>query len=99
MRQPLPVYPETTGALARAERDPWKKARLSWVSGYEYPREDRDPYNMLVLGGVAPIDALWAEKPRGDERGPGWPSAGSRVEAYARRLWDPVLAVLEELPG
>ena len=99
MREPLPIYPETTGAFARADGEPWKKARAAWFSTYDYRREDKDPYNVLVLGGVAPIDALWEAKPRSDERGPDWPAAGSRFEAYARRLWDPVLAVMEEIRG
>ena len=99
MREPLPIYPETTGAFAMAggDRSEWKKARAAWVTSWNTRNEDQDRYNRLVLGGVAPITALWAEPPRSDECGDGWPRARNRVEAYALRLWAPLLAVMEDL--
>ncbi len=100
MREPLPIYPETTGAfaMARGDKSEWKKARAAWVTSWQIPREDQDLYHRLVLGGVAPITALWADSARPDERGDGWPDARSRFEAYALRLWTPVIAVMEGLP-
>jgi len=99
MREPLPIYPETTGAFAMAGgKTPWKRANDEWYTSWTVPKEDQDLYHRLVLGGVAPVTALWADSPRPDEQGGDWPKARSRFEAYARRLWEPLLAVMEDLP-
>ena len=99
MREPLPIYPETTGAFAMpGGKTPWKRANDEWHTSWTVPKEDQNLYHRLVLGGVAPITALWADSPRPDERGHGWPEARSRFDAYALRLWAPVIAVMEDLP-
>jgi exodeoxyribonuclease V gamma subunit len=99
MREPLPIYPETTGAfaMARGDKSEWKKANSAWTTSWNTVGEDQDRYNRLVLGGVAPLNAFWDDRPRPDERGDDWPRAGSRFEAYALRLWTPLLAVMEDL--
>jgi len=99
MREPLPIYPETTGAfaMARGDESEWKKANAAWTTSWNTVGEDQDCYNRLVLGGPAPLNAFWDDRPRPDEQGDGWPRARSRLEAHALRLWTPLLAVMEDL--
>ncbi len=96
MREPLPIYSETSAAWANARRtgdDPGEAAMGTWKSAYEFPREDSQPEHLMVLGGVVPFEALLTVPPRPDERGPGWDGHEScRFGCLARRLWDPLLA-------
>ncbi len=96
MREPLPIYCETSAAWANARRtgdDPGEAALGIWKSAYEFPREDSQPEHLMVLGGVVPFEALLTVPPRPDERGPGWDGHEScRFGCLARRLWDPLLA-------
>jgi exodeoxyribonuclease V gamma subunit len=95
MREPLPIYCETSAAWAHALRvgdDPGEAAMATWKSAYEFPREDSQPEHMMVLGGVQPFEALLAAPPGPDEHGPGWGGfESSRFGSLARRLWDPLL--------
>jgi exodeoxyribonuclease V gamma subunit len=96
MREPLPIYCETSAAWANARRagdDPGEAAMGIWKSAYEFPREDSQPEHLMVLGGVVPFEALLTVAPRPDEHGPGWNELeSSRFGCLARRLWDPLLA-------
>jgi exodeoxyribonuclease V gamma subunit len=93
--EPLPLYCKTSFAYAWAVkrgRNPVDDARKEWESEYDHDREDREPEHRLVLGGVATLDEVLADKPRDDETGNGWPSDEvTRFGRYARHLWDPVL--------
>ncbi len=96
MRAPLPLYIKTSAAWAEAVaagRDPAASAVRAWTSAYERDNEDKDPEHVLVLGTALAFDAMVVRSghPDPDERG--WePSEDSRFGAYARRLWDGLLA-------
>jgi exodeoxyribonuclease V gamma subunit len=96
LREPLPVYCETSAAWAQASRDgedPAEAAYSLWTSTYDFPCEDKQPEHTLVLGGVAPFDGIRSESPRPDEAGPGWPDEPCRLGRLAVRLWDGPLSV------
>jgi exodeoxyribonuclease V gamma subunit len=89
LREPLPLFCRTSAAYARYP-DPVAAARREWVSGWNFPREDREREHVLALGGVLALEELLARAPRDDER---WhPLEESRLGQYARRLWGPLLA-------
>jgi exodeoxyribonuclease V gamma subunit len=89
MREPLPIYCNTSEALARK-----RNARAEWVTDGGFDREDRDPANVFVLGDRAPFAQLCIDEPRPDEAGPGWAAdEPTRLGRYARRLWDGLLGV------
>jgi exodeoxyribonuclease V gamma subunit len=92
MREPLPLYCNTSEALARRRnaRDEWETR----PGGFD--REDRDPEHVFVLGRDVPFSALLAEPARPDEGGAGWRTdEPTRIGRYAGRLWDGLLAVEE----
>jgi exodeoxyribonuclease V gamma subunit len=94
MREPLPLYCETSAAFAAPGGSPERRARDAWTSGFDRPREDRDDEHVRVLGTARPFDDLLAEPPRADEAGPGWAEdQPTRLGRYAHRLWDGLLAV------
>lgn len=95
MVEPLPLYCATSAAWAQGAVDgpdaAATAARKAWAKGRF--REDADPDHVLALGGVLPFDALLAQPPGEDERGPGWAEdEPHRFGRYARRLWDGLLA-------
>jgi exodeoxyribonuclease V gamma subunit len=55
MREPLPLYCETSAAYARGDA---AAARKAWTSEWSFDREDREPEHQLVLGGVRAFDDL-----------------------------------------
>jgi exodeoxyribonuclease V gamma subunit len=95
MREPLPLYCRTSSAWAEAAalgKDP-STAAGAWGSEYGFDKEDRDPEHTLVLGEGLSFEAMVerAGAPCGDETG--WEtSEATRFGAYARRLWDGLLA-------
>jgi len=92
MREPLPLYCNTSEALARRRnaRDEWETR----PGGFDH--EDRDREHVFVLGRDVPFSALLAEPARPDEGGAGWRSdEPTRIGRYAGRLWDGLLAVEE----
>ncbi len=96
MRAPLPLYSKTSAAWAEAAaagRDPAASAGRAWTSSYEWDNEDKDPEHVLVLGTALAFDAMVARSGRPDPDERGWePSEDPRFGAYARRLWDGLLA-------
>ncbi len=73
--------------------DPERAAASEWASGYNFPKEDKEPEHMLVLGGALAFRTVvqMAGTPRADEVA--WdPSGSTRFGAYAHRLWDALLA-------
>jgi len=95
MREPLPLYCETSAAFAAGGRSAEGRAREAWTSGFNKPREDRDDEHVRVLGVDKPFDELLAQAPRADEAGAGWAGDAqpTRLGRYAHRLWDGLLAV------
>lgn len=98
MREPLPLYCAASAAYAaavHAGKAPDRAARAAWESD-KFPREDKDPEHILVLGGGCSYDTVVGPAPGADEDGPGWPAGeDSRFGRYARRLWEPLLACEE----
>jgi exodeoxyribonuclease V gamma subunit len=94
MREPLPLACLASAAYATAARagvDPVAAGRRAWESGYNVPGEDAEPDHELVLGGRPGFDDVLAAPPRADEDAWGT-GEETRFGAYARRLWDAVLA-------
>ena len=94
MRAPAPLYCEASAKVAEnLSRDQAADRYVPKVwetDGFApFPREDLDPYHLLVLGGQVPTDALLAEACRDDETS--WTDDHRRVVAWAWRLWQPVL--------
>ena len=95
MREPLPLYCETSAALAAPPAaSARRRANKAWTSEFRRPREDRDEEHVLVLGRDRAFDDLVRESPREDEDWAPTESA-SRLERYAHRLWDGLLEVEE----
>ena len=90
MREPLPLYCETSAAFAAGANAP-----DAWETPYDKtPREDRDEAHVRALGGVLPFADLLREPPRPDERGEGWDDEQpTRFGRLAHRLWDDLNAV------
>ncbi|MGH9176997.1 MAG: exodeoxyribonuclease V subunit gamma [Acidimicrobiales bacterium] len=99
LREPLPLYCRTSGAYAAAValgRDGLFAARKEWTTDWEFAQEDDEPEHRLVLGDRVVLERLFDAPPREDEGGPGWcEDEPSRFGRFARRLWDPLLAVEE----
>ncbi|WCB92982.1 RecBCD enzyme subunit RecC [Baekduia alba] len=97
MREPLPLYCETSAAFAAAgdnRRTGRRAAEQQWTTAFgEAGREDVDPDHVRVLGGILPFDALLEDSPRADEA---WgDDEPTRLGRYAHRLWSRLLAVEE----
>ncbi|HET9720669.1 MAG TPA: exodeoxyribonuclease V subunit gamma [Solirubrobacteraceae bacterium] len=100
LREPLPVPCQTAAAYATARwggrADVDSAVRLAageWESGFDRPRENRDPEHRLVFGDELTMDELTGLAPASDEQGAGWPAEeSSRFGRFAVRLWAPVLA-------
>ncbi len=75
MRQPLPLFPESSQALVRGHRNPRLSVEGAWTSDYGYPKEDQDPYNLAVYPQVSAADIC--ENPR--------------VLELANQFWGPLL--------
>ena len=96
MREPLPLYRETSAVYASGGRAAETLARKAWTSSFGQPaHEDRDDEHVLVLGSIAPFDDVLAPAPREDEAGDGWTDDPTRLGRYAHRLWDGLLTVEE----
>ncbi len=95
MREALPIACLSSAAYAQAAHrgtSAVKAAGAAWESTWNFDREDREAEHLLVLGGERTITELLAAGPRADEMG--WDSAAdpTRFGAYARRMWDDLLA-------
>ena len=80
LREPLPIACKSSAAYAEALHngsDPVKAATGEWDGPWNFAGEGEDLEHQLAFGGVLPFDEL----------------LGSYAfDAYARRLWDDVLA-------
>ncbi|HWT91776.1 MAG TPA: exodeoxyribonuclease V subunit gamma, partial [Solirubrobacteraceae bacterium] len=96
MREPLPLPCLAAAAYANAALnatgDPTVAGKGEWESGWQFPREDREPEHELVLGGVPTFAELLALAPRPDEAGEGWDERDpTRLGRYALKLWSGLL--------
>jgi exodeoxyribonuclease V gamma subunit len=99
LRAPAPLYGDTSEAIARgvaSGKGPWGAARKWETTNTGFPNDDLDACHVAVLGRVATFDELMIAPPAPDEEGGDWPACQERVVAWARRLWDPVLAAESE---
>jgi exodeoxyribonuclease V gamma subunit len=87
MREPVPISCDASAAYAQ---DGVPAADRAWTSTFDYSKEDRQPEHVLVFGGELPLPELLAPGPRDDESW--YQHEPSRFGAYARRLWDGLLA-------
>ena len=96
MREPLPLYCATSAAYAEAATagsDAIGAAGKAWTSEFRFDKEDKELEHQFVLAGVRTFAQLLEDPPRRDESGPGWDvSETTRLGAYARRMWDGLLA-------
>ncbi|HWH92409.1 MAG TPA: exodeoxyribonuclease V subunit gamma [Baekduia sp.] len=93
MREPLPLYSETSAAFAAGGDHAERLAAEAWTTAFgEAPREDRDPDHVLVLGARRPFAELLEAPPRADEP---WAAdeQPTRLGRYAHRAWGGLLAV------
>ncbi|HMJ03815.1 MAG TPA: hypothetical protein VK506_12795, partial [Conexibacter sp.] len=94
MREPLPIYPETSAAHVT----PWQHPETAWEghwtrAGARVPGEQDDVDHLVVLGEQVPFAELLREPPRADEVGAGWDEREpTRFGRYARRWWSGLLA-------
>jgi exodeoxyribonuclease V gamma subunit len=101
MREPLPLYCETSAAFAalgpEQRSSAVRAAAQAWTTEFgEAAREDADPDHVRVLGGIRSFEELLDEAPRPDEARAGWGGEEpTRLGRYAHRLWDRLLAVEE----
>lgn len=100
LREPLPLYPKTSAAYARAVEkghDTGGAVAEAWVGGWQRPGERDDPAHVHVLGLKASAEALFVEPARPDEAGDGWDAREtSRFGRLALRLWDGALGAERE---
>jgi exodeoxyribonuclease V gamma subunit len=96
MREPLPLYCQTSAAYAEAlslGREPVAAGRTAWESSYTIDREDQEPEHLLVLGGVRTFEQVLATGAEDDDVGDGDAGAeATRFGRLARRLWDGLLS-------
>ena len=93
MREPPPLYCDTSAAYAAGGANAVRAGRDAWESGYTFDKEDRAPEHRLVLGGVLTFAELNEVAPHADERGEGWDERETtRFGRWAHRLWDDLLA-------
>jgi exodeoxyribonuclease V gamma subunit len=101
MREPLPLYCETSAAFAafgaQERSSALRAASQAWTTEFgEAAREDADPDHVRVLGGVRSFEELLTEPPRPDETSEAWGGEEpTRLGRYAHRLWARLLAVEE----
>ena len=80
LREPLPIACKSSAAYAEALRDgsdPIKAATQEWDGPWNFAGEGEDLEHQLAFGGILAFDELLGSTP---------------FDAYARRLWDDVLA-------
>jgi exodeoxyribonuclease V gamma subunit len=96
MRAPIPLYCDSSAKSAEQRRrgaPPTKYVDKEWeTNSYApFPREDVDPYHLLVLGGQIPTDELFAERCIDADEDSWVDDDDRRLVAYAWRLWEPIL--------
>jgi exodeoxyribonuclease V gamma subunit len=91
MREPLPIFCETSAAYAAGAL---VAARTAWESPFGQEHEDRDELHVLVFGRDRPFEWLLTHMPRDDECGEGWDeNEASRFGRLTQRLWAGLRAI------
>lgn len=94
-REPLPLPLRTSHAWAEARRcadDPRRAAFKEWQTGFNAPKEDRDPAHEHVWGKGAELDAILGTPVAGEKV----PGETTRLGSLADRLWRPLLEAEQE---
>jgi exodeoxyribonuclease V gamma subunit len=83
LREPLPLACETAAAyvnaLPRGDGAAMDAAAKAWTSGFNYPKEDKDPEHVFAFGDVLTFDELWTRAPTGSD---------AHFAHLATRLWE-----------
>jgi exodeoxyribonuclease V gamma subunit len=93
MREPLPVYAETSAAYASGDRTAITRATEQWEGSWtrdsrRLPGENEREEHVRVLGAGSSFEELLASTPRADEAGEAWDETEtSRFGRYAQRWW------------
>jgi exodeoxyribonuclease V gamma subunit len=97
LREALPLSALTSAAYARAVKlggDPTAVAESLWNADFEQRGESTEPEHVLAFGAGVTYEELLTIPPAPDESDAGWETGEpSRFGRYARRLWDPLLAI------
>jgi exodeoxyribonuclease V gamma subunit len=98
MREPLPIYCNTSAAWVASKRSGHdqdrveESARREWTQRDLFAGEDHDGEHRLVLGGVLSFDQIKGGHPAAGESGPGWDDTeATRFGRLASRLWSDLL--------
>jgi exodeoxyribonuclease V gamma subunit len=95
MREPLPMFCQTSAAYAEAVRhgqDGHSAALKAWETEWNFDKEDREPEHQMAFGAVLTLPEVLEIAPAGGEAGEGWLEAEeSRFGRLARRLWEGLL--------
>ena len=98
MREPLPIYCNTSAAWVASRRSAHdqerveESARREWTQREQFSGEDHEGEHRLVLGGVQSFDQIKRDQPAPTESGPGWDdNEGTRFGRLASRLWSDLL--------
>jgi exodeoxyribonuclease V gamma subunit len=96
MREPLPMFCQTSAAYAEAVRhgqDGHGAAIKAWETEWNFDKEDRELEHQMAFGAVLTLPEVLEIAPAGGEDGDGWSEAeDSRFGRLARRLWEGLLA-------
>ena len=88
MREPLPIFCETSAAYAAGGQGAQAGARRAWESPFGEKHEDKDELHVLVFGRERPFEWLLTQPPRDGEQGEGWRDDElSRFGRLAHRMW------------
>jgi exodeoxyribonuclease V gamma subunit len=95
MREPLPMFCQTSAAYADATRqgqDGYTAAVKEWETEWSFDKEDREPEHQMAFGGVLTLSQVLDIAPGDGEAGEGWLEAEpSRFGRLARRMWEGLL--------
>jgi exodeoxyribonuclease V gamma subunit len=96
MREPLPMFCQTSAAYADAARrgqDAVSAALKQWATEWNFDKEDREAEHQMAFGGVLTLGEVLDIEPTDGEAGDGWPeSEASRFGRLSVRLWEGLLA-------
>jgi exodeoxyribonuclease V gamma subunit len=96
MREPLPMFCQTSAAYAGAARqgqDGFDAAVKAWETEWSFEKEDREAEHQMAFGGVLSMSEVLEISPAGGEDGDGWSvDEASRFGRLALRLWEGLLS-------
>ncbi|MFN8150281.1 MAG: exodeoxyribonuclease V subunit gamma [Solirubrobacterales bacterium] len=101
MREPLPLFCESSAAYAAALRDgkdtsdAIRNAAAKFDNQWSFDGEIEDAEHRFVFGDIGSLDDILAIDPLPDEGGAGWFSTETTFGLLARRLWNDPLELGE----